>query len=143
MPALIACARYLSYANTKRTQQNKNFVAFRVIICYNYVKISYTRLPVIEFTYVATIIQECIVLTYHLKSYLLKDMLAATILVNGICVHTDQVQFTESEIQCQNFSPRSVSLIFDIIILQMNAKRTGSRVTIYTLKDDLSDWLFI
>ena len=112
-------------------------------MCYNLARISSKRLPVIEFTYITTIIQECIILTYHLKSNLLKNMLAATILVNGICVHADHVQFTESEIQCQNFSPRSVSLIFDIIILQMDAKRTGSRVTIYTLKDDLSDWLFI
>jgi site-specific recombinase XerD len=35
MPALIACARYLSYANAKRTQQNKNFVAFTDNMCYN------------------------------------------------------------------------------------------------------------
>ena len=112
-------------------------------MCYNLARISIKRLPVIEFTYITTIIQECIVLTYRLKSNFLKHMLAASILVNGICVHADHVQFSESKIKSQNFSPRSVSLIFDIIILQMDAKRTGSRVTIYTLKDYLSDWLVI
>lgn len=90
------CAAMLAlhFANSplERTQQNKNFVAFRAHLCYNSIEIDESLLGTWIMMlladpgfFITSVIHELLIAVGFLKSDLFQNVLAASVFVNDIC----------------------------------------------------------